>query len=108
MEQKKLMVSLKQLLLVLKTMLLVVLVKQHMLLFLVQPISSLMLVQVSILAGLTGIYRTIIKAKARALDDMGGLTVICSEKALENYKRTFQANERYMVMDNNDTLMVQI
>tara|TARA_R110000824_G_scaffold135991_2_gene299465 strand:- start:266 stop:1324 length:1059 start_codon:yes stop_codon:yes gene_type:complete len=55
-------------------------------------------------SGLTGIYRTIIKAKARALDDMNGLTVICSEKALENYKRTLQANERYMIMDNNDTL----
>jgi hypothetical protein len=55
-------------------------------------------------SGLTGIYRTLIKAKARALDDMGGLTVICSEKALENYKRTIQANERYMIMDNNDTL----
>ena len=35
---------------------------------------------------------------------MNGLTVICSEKALENYKRTLQANERYMIMDNNDTL----
>ena len=55
-------------------------------------------------SGLTGIYRTIIKAKARALDDMNGLTIICSEKALENYKRTIQANERYMVMDNNDTI----
>ena len=55
-------------------------------------------------AGLTGIYRTLIKAKARALDDMGGLTVISSEKALENYKRTIQANERYMVMDNNDQI----
>ena len=55
-------------------------------------------------SGLTGIYRTIIKAKARALDDMAGLTIICSEKALENYKRTIQANERYMVMDNNDTI----
>jgi hypothetical protein len=55
-------------------------------------------------SGLTGIYRTIIKAKARALDDMNGLSIICSEKALENYKRTIQANERYMVMDNNDTI----
>ena len=55
-------------------------------------------------SGLTGIYRTLIKAKARALDDMNGLTVICSEKALENYKRTIQANERYMVMDNNDSV----
>ena len=55
-------------------------------------------------SGLTGIYRTLIKAKARALDDMGGLTVISSEKALENYKRTIQANERYMVMDNNDQI----
>lgn len=55
-------------------------------------------------SGLTGIYRTIIKAKARALDDMNGLTIICSEKALENYKRTIQANERYMVMDGNDTI----
>ena len=55
-------------------------------------------------SGLTGIYRTIIKAKARALDDMSGLTIICSEKALENYKRTLQANERYMIMDGNDTL----
>tara|TARA_R100000664_G_C2744051_1_gene132145 strand:- start:589 stop:1644 length:1056 start_codon:yes stop_codon:yes gene_type:complete len=55
-------------------------------------------------SGLTGIYRTLIKAKARALDDMGGLTVISSEKALENYKRTIQANERYMVMDSNDQI----
>lgn len=55
-------------------------------------------------SGLTGIYRTLIKAKARALDDLNGLTVISSEKALENYKRTIQANERYMVMDNNDQI----
>ena len=55
-------------------------------------------------AGLSSIYRTLIKAKARALDDMGGLTVICSEKALENYKRTIQANERYMVMDGGDSV----
>lgn len=55
-------------------------------------------------SGLTGIYRTLIKAKARALDDLSGLTIISSEKALENYKRTIQANERYMVMDANDSI----
>ena len=55
-------------------------------------------------SGLTGLYRTIIKAKARATDDLAGLTVICSEKSLENYKRTLQANERYMIMDNDDKI----
>lgn len=55
-------------------------------------------------SGLTGIYRTLIKAKSRAVDDLKGLTVICSEKALENYKRTLQANERYMIMDGNDQI----
>jgi len=55
-------------------------------------------------SGLTGIYRTIIAAKARALDDLNGLTVIMSEKAMENYKRTLQANERYMIMDGNDSI----
>ena len=52
--------------------------------------------------GLTGIYRTLIKARARATDDLSGLTVFMSEKAMENYKRTIQANERYMVMDDRD------
>ena len=28
---------------------------------------------------------------------MGGLTVLCSEKGLQNYKRTLQANERYII-----------
>ena len=55
-------------------------------------------------SGLTGIYRSIIKAKARAIDDLGGLTVIMSEKCMENYKRTLQANERYMIMDGNDQI----
>jgi hypothetical protein len=50
-------------------------------------------------SGLTGLYRTIIKSKARATDDLNGLTVFASELALENYKRTIQANERYMVSD---------
>ena len=55
-------------------------------------------------AGLTGLYRTIIKSKARATDDLGGLTVLCSEKGLENYKRTIQASERYMVTSNDSKL----
>ena len=55
-------------------------------------------------AGLTGLYRTIIKAKARATDDLSGLSVICSEKGMENYKRTIQANERYMVTGTDGKL----
>ena len=55
-------------------------------------------------AGLTGLYRTIIKAKARATDDLSGLSVICSEKGMENYKRTIQANERYMVTGTDGQL----
>jgi len=55
-------------------------------------------------SGLIGIYRTIIAARARATDDLSGLTMICSERAMENYKRSIQSNERYMIMDNNDTL----
>ena len=55
-------------------------------------------------SGLTGLYRTIIKAKARATDDLGGMTVLCSEKGLENYKRTIQANERYIVNTSDDKL----
>ena len=47
-------------------------------------------------SGLVSLYRTIIAAKARS-EDLAGLTVICSEKGMENYKRTIQANERYMV-----------
>jgi len=55
-------------------------------------------------AGLVGLYRTIIKAKARATDDLGGMTIICSESALENYKRTIQANERYVVAKGDEGL----
>ena len=55
-------------------------------------------------SGLVGLYRTIIKAKARATDDLGGLTVLCSEKGMENYKRTIQANERYIVNSGDDKL----
>ena len=55
-------------------------------------------------SGLTSLYRTIIKAKARATDDLGGLTVICSESGLENYKRTLQANERYVMSSGSDAL----
>ena len=55
-------------------------------------------------AGLTGLYRTIIKAKARAPDALAGLSVICSEKGMENYKRTIQANERYMVTGTDGQL----
>tara|TARA_R110002124_G_scaffold131555_3_gene293783 strand:+ start:672 stop:1733 length:1062 start_codon:yes stop_codon:yes gene_type:complete len=55
-------------------------------------------------SGLNSLYRVLIKAKARATDDMGGLTVLCSEKGLENYKRTLQANERYMIMDGQDSV----
>jgi hypothetical protein len=55
-------------------------------------------------AGLVGLYRTIIAAKARATDDLGGLTVICSERGMENYKRTIQANERYMVSSGSEAL----
>ena len=55
-------------------------------------------------SGLTGIYRTLIKAKARALDDLDGLTIFMSEKCMENYKRTLQANERYMIMDGDDRI----
>ena len=55
-------------------------------------------------AGLTGLYRTIIKAKARATDDLAGMTVLCSEKGMENYKRTIQANERYIVNSGDDSL----
>ena len=55
-------------------------------------------------SGLTGLYRTIIKAKARATDDLNGLTVFASELALENYKRTIQANERYMVSTGDERL----
>jgi hypothetical protein len=55
-------------------------------------------------SGLVGLYRTIIKAKARATDDLGGMTVFCSEKALENYKRTIQASERYIVNSGDDGL----
>tara|TARA_R100000152_G_C6765431_1_gene190235 strand:- start:258 stop:1316 length:1059 start_codon:yes stop_codon:yes gene_type:complete len=55
-------------------------------------------------SGLVGLYRSIIKAKARATDDMGGLTVLCSEKGMENYKRTIQANERYIVNSGDDKL----
>ena len=55
-------------------------------------------------SGLVGLYRSIIKAKARATDDMNGLSVICSEKGMENYKRTIQANERYIVNSGDDKL----
>lgn len=55
-------------------------------------------------AGLISLYRTIIKAKARALDDISKLSVICSEKGMENYKRTIQANERYIVNSGDDKL----
>tara|TARA_R100001082_G_scaffold110346_1_gene90030 strand:+ start:1133 stop:2197 length:1065 start_codon:yes stop_codon:yes gene_type:complete len=55
-------------------------------------------------SGLTGIYRTLIKAKARAVDDLAGLTIFMSERCMENYKRTLQANERYMVMDGDDRI----
>ena len=55
-------------------------------------------------SGLVGLYRTIIKAKARATDDLGGLTVLCSEKGMENYKRAIQANERYMVSSGSEGL----
>ena len=55
-------------------------------------------------AGLVGLYRTIIKAKARATDDLSGMTVLCSEKGLENYKRTIQANERYMISGSEGSL----
>lgn len=55
-------------------------------------------------AGLVGLYRTIIAAKARATDDLSGLTVICSERGMENYKRTIQANERYMVSSGSEAL----
>jgi hypothetical protein len=55
-------------------------------------------------SGLNGLYRTIIKSKARATDDLAGLTVIASELGLENYKRTIQANERYMVSGGDDRL----
>ena len=55
-------------------------------------------------SGLVGLYRTIIKAKARATDDLGGMTIICSESALENYKRTIQANERYVVAKGDEGL----
>jgi hypothetical protein len=55
-------------------------------------------------AGLVGLYRTIIAAKARATDDLSGLTVICSEKGMENYKRTLQANERYMISGSDDRM----
>ena len=55
-------------------------------------------------SGLTGLYRTIIKAKARATDDLNGLTVFASELAMENYKRTIQANERYMVSTGDEKL----
>ena len=55
-------------------------------------------------SGLTGIYRTLIKAKARAIDDLDGLTIFMSEKCMENYKRTLQANERYMIMDGDDRI----
>ena len=54
--------------------------------------------------GLNGLYRSIIKAKARATDDLGGLAVICSETAFENYKRTLQASERYMVSSGDEKL----
>lgn len=55
-------------------------------------------------SGLISLYRTIIKAKARALDDISKMTVICSEKGMENYKRTIQANERYIVNSGDDSL----
>tara|TARA_R100000315_G_scaffold60576_1_gene37437 strand:+ start:2402 stop:3469 length:1068 start_codon:yes stop_codon:yes gene_type:complete len=55
-------------------------------------------------SGLVGLYRTIIAAKARATDDLSGLTVIASEKGLENYKRTLQANERYMISGSDQAL----
>ena len=55
-------------------------------------------------SGLVSLYRAIIKAKARATDDLGGLTVICSEKGMENYKRCIQANERYMVSSGSEGL----
>ena len=55
-------------------------------------------------SGLNSLYRVLIKAKARATDDLGGLSVICSESAMENYKRTLQASERYMVSSGDDKL----
>jgi len=55
-------------------------------------------------AGLVSLYRTIIKAKARATDDIGGLSVLCSEKGLENYKRCIQASERYVVTSGDQKL----
>jgi len=50
-------------------------------------------------SGLNGLFRTLIKTKARATDDLDGMTIFASELGLENYKRTIQANERYMVSD---------
>tara|TARA_R110002020_G_scaffold228410_4_gene439162 strand:+ start:106 stop:1176 length:1071 start_codon:yes stop_codon:yes gene_type:complete len=55
-------------------------------------------------SGLVGLYRTIIAAKARSTDDLSGLTVICSERGMENYKRTLQASERYMVSSGSEGL----
>lgn len=55
-------------------------------------------------AGLVSLYRTIIAAKARSVDEITGLTVLCSEKGMENYKRTIQASERYMVSSGDDKL----
>jgi len=55
-------------------------------------------------SGLTSLNRVIIKAKARAIDDISKLSVFCSESAFENYKRTLQASERYIINSNDDSL----
>ena len=55
-------------------------------------------------SGLTSLNRVIIKAKARALDDISKLSVFCSESAMENYKRTLQASERYIINSSDDAM----
>lgn len=55
-------------------------------------------------SGLVGINRSFIKARARAKEGLNSMTAICSEKAMENYKRSIQSQERYMVASGNEAL----
>tara|TARA_R110002167_G_C12639516_1_gene648251 strand:+ start:117 stop:1175 length:1059 start_codon:yes stop_codon:yes gene_type:complete len=55
-------------------------------------------------AGLAGLYRVINRTKNRATDELSGLCAILSENMFENYKRSVQAQERYVMVDNKDTV----
>ena len=57
---------------------------------------------------LPGLAQILTKIKARADEDMSGISVIGSESGIENYKRMVQANERYVDADKLDALNMKL